>query len=94
MPGFTSPVGVWDLAPVSVANGVLYGGSLAKGGNEFYALDAATGKILWGYPAGAPVNSGPAIVNGSVYWGTGYARAPEGASNTPPRLYAFSIGGN
>jgi polyvinyl alcohol dehydrogenase (cytochrome) len=94
--GFTSPVGVWDLAPVSVANGVLYAGSMAKSGDEFYALDAATGRILWGHPGGASVNAGPAIVDGSVYWGTGYSRAPnkEGTSNTPGRLYAFSLGGS
>ena len=69
---------------------------MAKSGNEFYALDAATGQILWGYPAGASVNSGPAIAKGSVYWGTGYGRAPagEGSINVPPRLYAFSINGN
>jgi polyvinyl alcohol dehydrogenase (cytochrome) len=90
--GFTSPVGVWDLAPVSVANGVLYAASMAKTGNEFYALDAASGAILWGYPAGSSVNSGPAVVRGSVYWGSGYARAGvEGSGNH--KLYAFSLDG-
>ena len=29
--------------------------------------------------------------NGSVYWGTGYARSAEGSGNN--KLYAFSIGG-
>lgn len=93
--GFSTPVGVWDLAPVTVANGVLYGGSMAKSGDEYYALDAANGDILWGYPAGASVNAGPAVVGGSVYWGTGYSRAPnkEGSSNTPGRFYAFGLSG-
>jgi polyvinyl alcohol dehydrogenase (cytochrome) len=83
-------VGVWDLAPVSAANGVVYVASMAKTGNEFYALDAATGAILWGFPAGSSVNAGPAIVNGSVYWGSGYARSgAEGSGNH--RLYAFGL---
>jgi polyvinyl alcohol dehydrogenase (cytochrome) len=38
-------VGVWDLAPVSAANGVVYVASMAKGGNEFYALNGATGRF-------------------------------------------------
>jgi polyvinyl alcohol dehydrogenase (cytochrome) len=84
-------VGVWDLAPVSAANGVVYAASMAKHGNEFYALDAATGQILWAWPAGSSVNSGPAIVNGSVYWGSGYSRSGpvEGSGNN--QLFAFTI---
>ena len=39
---------MWDLAPVSTANGVLYVASMAKGGNEFYALNGTTEEILWG----------------------------------------------
>jgi len=87
-------VGVWDLAPVTVANGVVYVASMAKlaTGNQMFALDAATGAILWQFGAGSSVNAGPAVVNGSVYWGSGYARSGvEGSgSNT---FYAFSIDG-
>jgi polyvinyl alcohol dehydrogenase (cytochrome) len=84
-------VGVWDLAPVSAANGVVYVASMAKGGNQFYALDGATGEILWDWPAGSSVNAGPAIVNGSVYWGSGYARAGavEGSGNN--MFFAFTV---
>jgi polyvinyl alcohol dehydrogenase (cytochrome) len=83
-------VGVWDLAPVTSANGVLYAASMAKTGNEFYALDASTGAILWGYPAGSSVNAGPAVVGDSVYWGTGYARSgAEGSGNN--KFYAFTL---
>ena len=84
-------VGVWDLAPVSAANGVVYAASMAKHGNEFYALDGATGEILWASSAGSSVNSGPAIVNRSVYWGSGYSRSGpvEGSGNN--RLFAFTI---
>ena len=83
-------VGVWDLAPVSTANGVVYVGSMAKSGNEFYALDGATGKILWAQPAGSSVNAGPAIVDGIVYWGSGYSRArAEGNGND--KFFAFAL---
>ncbi len=92
IPGFASPVGVWDLAPLTVANGVVYAGSMAKTGDEVYALDAKTGAILWGFDVGSSVNSGPAVVRGSVYWGTGYSKSGvEGSGNT--RLYAFSVDG-
>jgi polyvinyl alcohol dehydrogenase (cytochrome) len=84
-------VNVWDLAPLSVANGVVYAASMAKTGKQFYALDAATGAILWSYPAGSSVNSGPAVVDGAVYWGSGYARSAEGSGNK--KLFAFSLGG-
>jgi polyvinyl alcohol dehydrogenase (cytochrome) len=38
------------------------------------------------------VNAGPAVVDGTVYWGTGYARSGvEGSGNN--QFYAFSIDG-
>jgi polyvinyl alcohol dehydrogenase (cytochrome) len=83
-------VGVWDLAPVSAANGIAYFASMAKVGNEFYALDGATGQILWAQPAGSSVNAAPAIVNGVVYWGSGYSRArSEGNGNN--KFFAFTL---
>jgi polyvinyl alcohol dehydrogenase (cytochrome) len=85
-------VGVWDLAPVTVANGVVYASSMAKLANQdqMFALDAATGAILWQFGAGSSVNSGPAVVDGTVYWGSGYSRSGvEGSGNN--RLYAFTI---
>jgi polyvinyl alcohol dehydrogenase (cytochrome) len=87
-------VGVWDLAPVTVANGVLYAASMAKlaSQNQMFALDARTGDVLWQFGAGSSVNAGPAVVRGSVYWGSGYARSGvEGSGNQ--RLFAFSIDG-
>ncbi|HEX7794601.1 MAG TPA: PQQ-binding-like beta-propeller repeat protein [Vicinamibacterales bacterium] len=93
LPGLGT-VGVWDLAPVSVANGILYASSMAKLGNQdqMFALDAATGTILWQFGAGSSVNSGPAVANGVVYWGSGYSRSGiEGSGNN--KLYAFSIEG-
>ena len=87
-------VGVWDLAPVTVANGVVYASSMAKLAtqDQMFALDAATGEILWRFGAGSSVNAAPAVVDGTVYWGSGYARSGvEGSGGH--RLYAFSIDG-
>jgi polyvinyl alcohol dehydrogenase (cytochrome) len=93
LPGLGT-VGVWDLAPLTVANGLLYAGSMAKlaNQNQMFVLDAATGAILWEYGAGSSVNAGPAVVRGSVYWGSGYSRSGiEGSGNT--RFFAFSLDG-
>lgn len=87
-------VGVWDLAPVTAANGVVYAASMAKLAHQhqMFALDAATGAILWQFGAGSSVNAGPAVVDGTVYWGSGYARSGvEGSGNN--KFYAFSIDG-
>jgi polyvinyl alcohol dehydrogenase (cytochrome) len=87
-------VGVWDLAPVTVANGVVYASSMAKlpTQHQMFALDAATGAILRQLSAGSSVNSGPAVVDGSVYWGSGYSRSGvEGSGNH--QLYALTIDG-
>jgi len=94
LPGASTPVGVWDLAPVTVANGVLYAGSMAKDPSQtqMFALDAATGRILWSYQAGSSVNAGPAVVHGSVYWGSGYARSGVEGSGSK-KFFAFSIDG-
>jgi len=87
-------VGVWDLAPVTVAHGVLYAASMAKLAfqNQMFALDAATGQVLWQFGAGSSVNAGPAVVDGTVYWGTGYSRSGiEGSVND--QFFAFSLDG-
>ena len=87
-------VGVWDLAPVTVANGVLYAASMAKlaSQHQMFALDGATGAILWEFGAGSSVNAGPAVVDGTVYWGSGYSRSGvEGSGNN--QFYAFSLDG-
>jgi polyvinyl alcohol dehydrogenase (cytochrome) len=85
------PQGAWDLAPVTVANGVVYASSMAKIGSEMFALDASTGATLWQFAAGSSVNSGPAVADGTVFWGSGYARAAEGNGNK--RFYAFGLEG-
>ena len=89
------PQGAPDLAALTVANGVLYAGSMAHNGDQMYALNSATGKILWRFHAGDGVErgsvvAGPAVVDGTVYWGSGYARTGGVANN---KFYAFSIEG-
>jgi polyvinyl alcohol dehydrogenase (cytochrome) len=77
------------LGPVSVANGVVYAGSMALAGDNMFALDAASGKILWRYPSGGSVMSGAAVANGVVYWGSGYSNKLLGRPNN--KLFAFSF---
>jgi polyvinyl alcohol dehydrogenase (cytochrome) len=78
------PQGAMDLGFVSAANGVVYAPSSAATGNNMYALDAVTGQILWRFASGGSVISGAAIVDGTVYWGSGYyfATACPGAPST------------
>jgi polyvinyl alcohol dehydrogenase (cytochrome) len=95
------PNGAADPGAVSVANGVVYGGSLgfvfnfygqtgaAATSPTFFALNAATGQILWSYVSGGSVNSGAAIANGIVYWGSGYGNQGLGLANH--EFYAFSV---
>jgi polyvinyl alcohol dehydrogenase (cytochrome) len=94
------PTGSMDIGAVSVANGVVYGGSMGNpplvlGAGQsatnptFFALDAATGKILWSYVAGGSVNSGAAIANGVVYWGAGYSN--QGLGGPAHTFYAFRL---
>ncbi len=86
------PVGARDEAPMTVANGVVYAGSMAsgQGANNMYALDAKTGKILWGFNSGGSVVAGAAVVNGTVYWGSGYKHyEPDTSSNN--KFYGFTI---
>ena len=76
--------------PVTAANGVVFGCSLDPLGH-MYALDGATGEILWSYESGGSCLSGAAISNGSVYWGSGYANLGFGTPNN--ELDAFSVSG-
>ena len=54
-----------------------------------YVLNAATGRILWSFASGGSVAAGPAIVAGSVYWGSGYSKSGSGSASR--RLYAFDV---
>jgi polyvinyl alcohol dehydrogenase (cytochrome) len=81
--------GTMDEGSVSVANGVMYAGSYA---GQMYALDTITGKILWSFASGGSVIDGPSIVNGALYWGSGYRNIPPGIGNN--KVFAFTLGGS
>lgn len=58
---------------VTVANGVVFAGSMSLAGeNNMFALDAANGDVLFGMDSGGPVGAGASVVDGTVYWGSGY----------------------
>ena len=62
---------IWDgklygLLP-AVVDGVVYVGS---GDSYLYAVDAASGELLWRYETGDNVGSSPAVVDGVVYFGS------------------------
>jgi polyvinyl alcohol dehydrogenase (cytochrome) len=75
-----------DMGAVSVANGVVYAGSFS---GSMYALDSVTGTVLWSFDSGGSVIGGPAIADGVVYWGSGYAHIKPGKANN--KLYAFTV---
>src|SRR5260221_4129000 len=79
--------GSTDRGSVSVANGVMYAGSNS---GQMYALDTTTGKILWNFASGGSVIDGPSIVDGTLYWGSGY-REIAGTGNN--KVFAFSLAG-
>ncbi len=53
-----------------------------------YALHARTGAVLFSFASGGSVIDAPSIVNGTVYWGSGYRRLAGGTGNN--KVYAFS----
>ena len=66
---------------------------MATTGTNMYALDAATGKILWSFASGGSVTGGAAIVDGSVYWGSGYCGTLcFTAPTNNDKVYAFDLG--
>ena len=83
------PSGAIDPGAVSVANGVLFAPSFS---GNLHALDASTGKILWTFASGGSVIDGPAIVDGVIYWGSGYKKIKPGMPNN--KVFAFTLGGS
>ena len=91
---------VKNFGPVTAANGVLYVGSMPSFvypeppyAADMYALDAATGRILWSFKSGASVGGGPAIADGLVIWGTGYPRSGVASRLQKNRVFAFELQG-
>jgi serine/threonine-protein kinase len=85
----------------TVADGVVYvgcGDGMGSSGTVF-ALDAATGHLRWSYttgPAGnvqPPVESSPAVVNGTVYVGSDYGAVYALDAATGRLRWSFVTGG-
>jgi polyvinyl alcohol dehydrogenase (cytochrome) len=94
-----APSTVTVNGPVTVVNGVMFGGSMDAAGT-MVALDASNGSVLWKFQSGGTVYGGPAIAGGMVFWGSGYpggglltAKRPLGfgAPSTKGQLFAFKV---
>jgi polyvinyl alcohol dehydrogenase (cytochrome) len=72
------------LGALTEANGVVYAGSMS---GDMVALDAASGATLWKFASGGSVICGPSVVEGTVYWGSGYRRFGTGND----KVFAFSL---
>jgi polyvinyl alcohol dehydrogenase (cytochrome) len=77
-----------DPGAVTAANGVVYACSADPVGH-MYALNSATGSVLWSFVSGGACNAGAAVSNGIVYWGSGYRQFFTGNN----KVFAFAIPG-
>jgi polyvinyl alcohol dehydrogenase (cytochrome) len=90
-PALSLPVQGADVnAPVVAVNGVVLGGSMDAMGTMF-AIDGATGDVLWSFKSGGTVYGGPAVVGDTVYWGSGYTSSRLGFGTSSQKLYAFQV---
>jgi polyvinyl alcohol dehydrogenase (cytochrome) len=87
----TPAVTTANQGAVSTANGIMYAGTINMSGT-MYALDGETGDTLWTFESGGSVDTAPAIVDGSVYWGSGYGTLGLGLKSNNV-LYAFELDG-
>ena len=83
-----SLLGGGSSGPVTTANGVVFGCSLDPQGH-MYALNGATGEILWTFASGGSCLSGAAISEGRLFWGSGYSLF--GTPNN--KVYSFGLPG-
>ena len=91
------------MGAVTVANGVFYACSLGDGtlnmdfsvtynaGGTMYAVNAATGDVLWRHASGDFCAAGPAVSNGTVFWGTGYSQLGLPDLDGGGKLFAFGL---
>lgn len=86
------PNGSLAMGPLAVADGVVYAPSMAglPTDQTMLALNAANGNVLWSYPAGSSVAAGATIVDGVVYWGSGYTHLGFPGQTGNNKFYAFS----
>ncbi|KAL1360792.1 hypothetical protein AAHE18_04G203500 [Arachis hypogaea] len=80
-----------SIGPVSVANDVVFAGSVDKQGS-IYAMNANNGKILWSYKTGASVYGGMSISKGCIYVGHGFnVNLAFGRLSGGTFLFAFCV---
>ncbi|WP_185749683.1 outer membrane protein assembly factor BamB family protein [Pseudomonas luteola] len=59
------------LGPMASSPGLVYAGSMS---GDMVVLDANTGAAIWKYASGGSVASAPSLINGQLFWGSGYGR--------------------
>lgn len=69
-----------SYAASAVVNGVVFHGALD---DALRAYEANTGRVLWSAPLLGPISSGPAVVDDSVYVGSGTSSSDACPSDTP-----------
>lgn len=77
------------MAPVTVANNVVYACSLDQAGS-MYAFHATTGAVLWKYASGNVCLGGAAVSDGTIYWGSGYGNF-TGQATPGNKFFAFHV---
>jgi len=72
-----------------VVDGVVYAGST---NGYLYAVNSYSGKLLWSFQTGGPIDSSPAVVDGIVYFGSwdGNVYAVNVANHA--KLWSYSTG--
>jgi polyvinyl alcohol dehydrogenase (cytochrome) len=90
------PNGAMDLAPMTVANGVVYAASMAGApqARNMFALNASTGAIEWSFASGGSVIAGASVVGDTIYWGSGYSQLAKQPFVGNDKFYAFSFNRN
>jgi len=87
----------FPLGPMIAANGVVFGSTI---NGHLYALDSATGKVLWQFDAPlnagrgtlASICTGPAVVGHKLYFGTGYQYGSMPTNFVPGQIFfAFGV---
>jgi polyvinyl alcohol dehydrogenase (cytochrome) len=89
------PNGAISVGALAVADGVVYASSMAGAASAptMFALSASTGQTLWSFASGASVNAGATIVDGEVFWGSGYTNLGIPGFTGNNKFYAFSKNG-
>ncbi|KAL0476777.1 hypothetical protein AKO1_002764, partial [Acrasis kona] len=80
------------FAPVTTnAAGLVFVGSMDPRG-AVYALNSATGQIVWTYYLGGSVGASATIVDGYLLWGSGYTQWGRGSASRTYRAFKLPNG--